>query len=326
MKRPILPLGIGFGIGILSAYYMSFKSSFLSLLLIIILIYSYRKVLKNKNIFVHVVVLMVVLGALNVNSNYNIDLYNFANKEASFSGMIDSIEKNENGYKYRFILKSVNDTITSEKLMLSFYENVNLELGQKIELNGEIKIPSENTNPFLFNYRRYLLGKNIEFQLIGNSKTIKIIDNKIDLKYILQRSFYKRVDNQFSNLKAENADTIKGLILGASNNQDRDEYQKYKELGIAHILAISGLHIGIIAGFFIYILSIIGIKRRYNFLISLLILWVYGFLIGFPPSTLRALIMFTTIIMSKLWNKPYDFLNILALSFIISLTINPLDI
>ena len=323
MKRPILPLGIGFGIGILAAYYMNIRSVFLFISLIIILIYSYSKAVNNKSIFVYLLLLMIVLGALNVNSSYNKNLYDFVNKEAKFNGVIDSVEKNENSYKYGFILKSANDTIIDEKVLLCFYENTNLELGRNIELNGKIIIPSENTNPLLFNYRRYLLGKNIEFQLIGKPKTIKTLDSNISLKYKLQRTFYKRVQTQFSNLKAQNANTIKGLILGASNNTDRVEYDKYKELGIAHILAISGLHIGIIAGFFIYILSIIGLKRKYNFFITLFILWVYGFLIAFPPSTLRALIMFTIIMVSKLSNKPYDFFNILAFSFIISLSINP---
>ncbi|MDY0234649.1 MAG: DNA internalization-related competence protein ComEC/Rec2 [Gudongella sp.] len=323
MKRPIMPLSIGFGIGILAAYYVDIQSMFLSTLLTLILIYSYREAVNNKGIFVYVVLLMVVLGALNVNSNYNKSLYDFVNKEASFSGVVDSIEKNENGTRYRFALKLVDATIVDEKVLLSFYENTDFQLGQSIRLKGELKIPSENTNPLLFNYRRYLLGKNIEFQLIGNVKTIERLDYSVSLKYELQRYFYNRVETQFSGLKTQNANTIKGLILGANNNQDKGEYDKYKELGIAHILAISGLHIGIIAGFFIFIFSIIGFKRKYNFFLTLLILWIYGFLIGFPPSTLRALIMFTTIIASKLWNKPYDFLNILAFSFIISLTINP---
>lgn len=323
MKRPILPLGIGFGIGILAAYYLDISSVFLFIILTIILLYSYIKVVDNEGIFVCMVFLMIILGALNVNSTYNKNLYDFVNKEAEFSGIVDSVEKNENSYKYGFILKSANDTILNEKVILSFYENINLEIGHRIDLRGQIKVPSENTNPLLFNYRRYLLGKNIEFQLVGNPKTIKTLDKEISLKYQLQRSFYKRVQTQFSNLKAQNANTIKGLILGASNNSDGGEYDKYKELGIAHILAISGLHIGIIAGFFIYILSIIGFKRKYNFFITLFVLWLYGLLIGFPPSTLRALIMFTIIIISKLSNKPYDFLNILAFSFIISLIINP---
>lgn len=323
MKRPILPLGIGFAIGILAAYYIDIKGIFLSILLTIILIYSYRKAVYNKDIYLCFILLMAVLGALSVNANYNKNLYEFANRQATFSGIIDSVEKNEDATKYELILKSVNGNFVKEKILLNFYEDMDLELGQSIDFRGEIKIPSENTNPLLFNYRRYLLGKNIEFQIIGNPKTIKILDNKIGLKYELQKSFYNRVQSQFSDLKAQNAQTIKGLILGSSNNSDKGEYAKYKDLGIAHILAISGLHIGILAGFFIYLFSIIGFKRKHNFFITLFILWAYGFSIGLPPSTFRALIMFTTIIISKQLNKPYDFINILAFSFIVSLIINP---
>lgn len=323
MKRPALPLGIGFGIGIILAYYMSFNSRILSVLLILLLIYCCKIARKNQGVFLYVVILIVVLGALNVTWKYNKDLYDHIGKEALFSGVINSVEKSDNSSKYEFLLKSVNGNLTNEKVLLSIYNNPSLELGQAIEIKGELKIPNENTNPLLFNYRKYLLGNNIEFQLTGNLKTLRIQEEKISFKYRLQESFYQRVDTQFSSLKPQNANTIKGLMLGSRMNEDNGEYDKYKELGIAHILAISGLHIGIIAGFCIYILSIVGFKRKYNFLITLSILWVYGFLIGFPPSTLRALIMFTTILVSKLWNKPYDFLNILAFSFIISLAINP---
>lgn len=323
MKRPLLPLSIGFGVGILGAYYFDVKSIYLSIILAMFLIHLYRETIKNKDIFIYVTFLMVIIGALNVNSNYNRSLYDFVNKEAKYIGVINSVDNKENTSSYSLILEQVNKIPVNEKVFLSFYDDTDLELGEKISLSGEIKIPSENTNPLLFNYRRYLLSNNIEFQLIGKSKTIKIENKQAKFNYVLQKSFSARVDNHFSKLKIQNANIIKGLILGASNNQDKGEYDKYKELGIAHILAISGLHIGIIAGFCITILSILGIKRKYNYFVTLFILWVYGFLIGFPPSTLRALIMFTIIIISKLRNKPFDFLNILALSFTISLAINP---
>lgn len=321
MRRPLLPLGIGFAIGIYLAYYLNINSFFLCIILTLILALSLLR--KKGDFFYTLIILFVIVGSLNVNSKYDRILYNYIDEEVAFMGVIDSIENSESGSKYILKLKSIGNKNINDKVLLTIYDDYKLDLGQYIKLKGQVKVPPENTNPYLFNYRAYLLGRGIEYQLITNPRSIEILDKEISLDYTIKKEFYKRVNRQFASLKPQNKEIITSLLLGSSNKDDLGDYDKYKDLGIAHILAISGLHIGIIASFLIYILSLIGVKRRYNYFVSLMILWTYGFLLAYPPSTLRALIMFTCIILSKVLNKPYDFLNVLAFSFIISLSINP---
>ena len=94
-------------------------------------------------------------------------------------------------------------------------------------------------------------------------------------------------------------------------------------MGLAHILAVSGLHIGIISAFIYFFLSNLGIRRKLNTVITLATIWFYAFLIGFPPSILRANIMFTILYYSQLIHEPYDSINSISFAIFILLLINP---
>ena len=116
---------------------------------------------------------------------------------------------------------------------------------------------------------------------------------------------------------------IKSIILGKSIYLDEQDISLYRDMGLAHILAVSGLHIGVLSGFFIFIFSRIGIKRIKNVIFTLIILWVYGYLIGFPTSILRSNIMFSLLFYSQIIHEPYDSINTLSFAMFILLIINP---
>jgi competence protein ComEC len=94
------------------------------------------------------------------------------------------------------------------------------------------------------------------------------------------------------------------IILGNSNLLEEEELVLYRNLGLAHILAVSGLHIGIISGFLIFIFSRLGIKRKFNYIITLSIIWLYATLIGYSPSTLRACLMISILFLANLSHEP----------------------
>jgi competence protein ComEC len=105
---------------------------------------------------------------------------------------------------------------------------------------------------------------------------------------------------------------MKGMVLGNSSYLDEEDLNLYRNLGISHLLAVSGLHIGIIAGSLIWVLSRLGVKRWLNIIFSVAILFVYGYSIGFPPSASRGIALFSMLYLSKLINRPVDRFNLLA--------------
>lgn len=159
---------------------------------------------------------------------------------------------------------------------------------------------------------------------IRDYSILEINKKNKDLKYRIRGKFKKDVEELFDHgLNEDNSSLMKSIVLGEYRYMEDEDIAKYRELGLAHILAVSGLHIGIIVTFLVFILSNLGIKRRKVYLLTFSIIWFYGFLIGFPPSLLRANIMMTILFLGKSLAEPYDSLNSLFLSMFILLIINP---
>jgi competence protein ComEC len=86
----------------------------------------------------------------------------------------------------------------------------------------------------------------------------------------LKDSFNKDVRDLFNRyLSEENSKLISSIILGKSSYLEDEDLEKYRDLGLAHILAVSGLHIGIISGFIMFVISRLGINRKINVIITL---------------------------------------------------------
>lgn len=115
------------------------------------------------------------------------------------------------------------------------------------------------------------------------------------------------------------------ILLGDKDYSDEDVRKSFSEAGIAHILALSGMHTAIIAGIFLWLLfplNFIG-KYKWRLAISLLFLWIYTFISGLSPSTLRAALMLTFIFAGVILERKSSSLNALAAALIIILLSSP---
>lgn len=99
---------------------------------------------------------------------------------------------------------------------------------------------------------------------------------------------------------------MKSIILGEYSYLEEEDINAFRDLGLAHILAVSGLHIGVIAGTLFYILSSLGIDKKINTILTIGILWTYAYIIGNPSSVVRANTMFSLLLLSKICHEPYD--------------------
>lgn len=332
MKRPFSFIIIPLVMGIIFSYYFHINI-FLIFLSAILLIGIYIvNILRDKSPLPLLFTLFLTLGALlTTYSLNNSKLSNVVGKDLIISGTVDEIiEKGTEQGKYIIKLDTIEDeqsrTMINEKVLLKVIGTEDLNLGSGLKLRGGFSIPSENTNPNLFNYRLNLLTNKIHATITVRDYAIIEVNNEgIPLKYRLKESFTSRVEKIFDeNLNEKNSSLMKSIILGEYSYLDDENISRYRDLGLAHILAVSGLHIGIIAGFIVFSLANIGVKRRYNILIALCIIWFYGFLIGFPPSLLRANIMFSILFVSQLLAEPYDTINTLSFAAFVILIMNPL--
>lgn len=284
-----------------------------------------------KRPFIFILIFLVLSILLTIYTINNSFLSTVMDKELVIGGTVDEVLKEDKDLgkyilKVNFIEDSIHHTEIHEKTVLKIIGTKNIKIGDRIIFRGKFKIPQRNTNPGLFNYRLNLLSNKIyttvtikDYAIIGISSEGKSI------KYRIKNSFRENIESLFDdNLNRDNSDLMKSIILGDYSYLAEESVLKYRDLGLAHILAVSGLHIGIIAGFLIYLLSHLGVKRKINIFITLGTIWLYGYLIGFPPSLLRANIMLSILLYAQISKEPYDSIDSLFFAAVVLLIINPM--
>lgn len=332
MKRPFVFMSIPLIIGIIVSYYLNINTFPIILLLIFSIGIFALNLIKEKSNFLILffVFLLLGIGITNLNLNNSI-LDKRVNKNIILKGKVQEVLWQNNGEgKYIIKINSIIDEKSilrvKEKTVLKVFGQRHIELGDEITFKGQLKIPLENTNPKLFNYRLSLLTNKIYTSITIKDYSIMAINssNK-SFKDKIKINFYNRIENIFdSNLKEVNSSLMKSIILGEYSYLDDENISKYRDLGLAHILAVSGLHIGIITGFLIFLLAHLGINRKVNIAITLSIIWIYGYILGFPPSLLRANIIFSIVFYAQLSAEAYDSINNIFLAMFILLIINPM--
>ncbi len=324
MRRPALIPALLIAVGILTAYYFKISSWSVLFLSSISALFWMISLIKGKTIKrIHLLIIFLV-SILYSNIYFDSNISDYASQKNNITGIIDKSYEREDYRSYDIIINNIDGKVIEEKVRTSLYNTDPLIPGMTVGLRGELVEPMPNTNPRLFDYRQYLLTKNIKYLLKAEESSVEIIPSNQALGYKLQNSFRQRIDMVYSSgLSVENAGFMKALITGEKDSIQKEEYEIYKDMGIAHILAISGLHIGILSGFLLFIMSMAGLKRNFSIPITILFIWMFSYLVGFPESALRASIMITLLMGSKLIHRPYDPVNTLAVSFIASLMINP---
>ena len=131
-----------------------------------------------------------------------------------------------------------------------------------------------------------------------------------------------------ANFGKEELSIIQALLLGQRDDISQETYNNYKKAGAVHILAVSGLHIGIILlilQFLLRPLELLPKGKTIKLMVIVFLLWCFALLAGFSASVVRAVSMFSFVAYALYLNRPSNTFNILALSmFSILLLINPM--
>ena len=117
-----------------------------------------------------------------------------------------------------------------------------------------------------------------------------------------------------------------GIALGIKDNIPRETMEAVKNGGVAHVLAVSGLHMGIIYAAFNFLFSKFRFSNIFSFIIGSLTFVFYSIMAGLSPSVIRAAIMIMVFMLAKIVGRENDSLNTLCLSSTILLLLNPLTL
>ena len=221
-------------------------------------------------------------------------------------------------------------SVSVKRIFVNTEKIPNVKIGNIIKVMGKLRLFEEAANKGNFDSRKYYLSLGFYGKI--EAGTIEVINSDYSGirqgLYELRMEIIERLEKLCSDNKGifsiiNNKNGIIGaIILGDKTDLDSDIKELYSVSGIAHILAISGLHISFI-GMAIYRL----LRRRFRFLfsaaVSIPVVLCFGKMSGFGISTMRAIIMFILKIIGEVLGRKYDAITAISLAGLVLLVQNP---
>jgi competence protein ComEC len=184
-------------------------------------------------------------------------------------------------------------------------------------------------NPGEFDFRRFLSYRNISHQQFARPEQIRRVEHA-DARNILYYAQRARARasiqiRKFVSGEREQAITM-ALVLGVVEGLDNDLQNAYAASGAMHVLSVSGLHVGVIYAIILFLLKPISSVSWSRWLVaslSLTCLWIYAFVTGLSPSVLRAVMMFSFVVIAQPVGRNTNIYNTLAASAFLLLVFDP---
>ncbi|MEG0854889.1 MAG: ComEC/Rec2 family competence protein [Terrisporobacter sp.] len=203
--------------------------------------------------------------------------------------------------------KEKYDQYRIEKYLVNDYSRkLDIKIGKIVKINGSIK-SLDKMNYDDFNYGRYI--KSIGYKGVVFTKGYKLLGENKFYAYLGQLKSY--LVDTFRYLYKSNSDFINSLILGQKENLNKEEKEMFSRTGTSHVIAISGLHTGILCTMIAIIIR--GINRIYKLVILTIIMILYSILVGFSPSVIRSIVFVVIMYLAIFFERKRDGISSLSL-------------
>ncbi|MDX2195888.1 MAG: ComEC/Rec2 family competence protein [Cytophagales bacterium] len=264
------------------------------------------------------------------------DFVNDTNNISAYTGIIDSeVEERTNTYRFILHIENIKQNkvwIKSNAYALIYIKKPaihNLQYGKKLLILGSFEPISAAKNPLEFDIKQYYARRQVHFRHFVALHNVEITGEKIN-SYILYYSMIVRdkVNMIFAKYIPDEREknVACALVLGIKNTIDSEILSAYSATGTMHVLAVSGMHVGIIFQVLNMLFSFLGKIKNGTFLrniIVLFLLWVYAFVTGMCPSVLRAVVMLSFVIGGKFLKQRSSMHSTLSLSAFAILCFSP---
>ena len=264
------------------------------------------KIILNSNTFFIILfsltIFVVIYKTNNVRSKYN-------ENNTTIIGVVTNIKRDEE--KITLTIKA------KENIVAYYYDQIDLNIGDKIKVVGTLNKLSSNTNFNLFNYKKYMLSKNTYYSI--NINNIILIEKNRNIFYKIKNYLINTIS------KIQKSEYLYTFILGDNSYISDDVLESYRTNGISHLFSVSGMHITLLSTIILYLLNKIK-KRNINYLFVIIFLIFYMFLTNFTPSVIRATFLFIFLTINKHFNLNLNTLKILLIILCFNLIINPYNI
>jgi competence protein ComEC len=340
-RRPFLFLAISMMAGIITAYILiliklTFILKLFIMLLIIVIIIIFIKIIfyTNTSIIKKIIILALPLFLLTGLVRYLHVEYTFSSSYVKHYSKAMHNHVNVKGY----LLKDLGDIsgdyfyLKAEKINNKKADDIKIQIPKRdfiylkhnslISCDLILSEPPVKLNPGGFSYKNYLKKKHIYFQS-WEIKNIKLIRQKFSAKSYLIKikiKIIEVIDRLFSKRLKK---FLNAILLGEKAGLDYETELLLREAGASHLLALSGLHAGIIILSLKLICSRVIVNRKISLILISLTSLFYVIFVGASVSIIRASFLTLIFLWSKAFYRDGDFINILSLTLIINLLINP---
>jgi len=312
----------------------------LLLILTIILIVSFKKQKRNTFPLFGVVSLLTTcaVGIFSTSLSNDTNLTNhYSNQLSNANGVwhlkITQVLK-PTSYSNRYFVDATlfENNPVKGKLLLTFTSDTahtTFAIDDELLVLGKLGNINPPLNPNQFDYKSYLKKKGILHQIKSDYSQIHLKSGGTKTLKGIASNFRAHIISKLEkeNFGSDELGIIQALLLGQRNDISATIYDNYKKAGAVHILAVSGLHIGILLlllQFILKPLERLPKGKTIKLIVIVLLLWSFAFVAGLSPSVVRAVTMFSFIAYAFYLNRPANMFNIIALSMFFILLVKPL--
>ena len=257
----------------------------------------------------------------------------YQGKIEGYIGTVDGLDQQKpNTFANRILVSAVRKDsryVTAIGEVIIYHKlSENLLPGEVVWIQGTPAVIPPPKNPNEFNYHRFLANQQIyhshfvdtNVERLGKQNHSPVKNWILQLRASVQDQMDKYIPRPHSNQIA------KALLLGQNKYLDKEVSEAYITAGTMHVLAVSGLHVGIVYGFFFLFVKPYQLpahKRALYLFFLIFIIWMYALITGMSPSVLRAATMFTLMGLAQMKSRSPSIYNSLALSALILMVFDP---
>lgn len=333
MKRPLVVFAFSYMLSVFIASFIGDSISvILSVLIIIFLgilisLFNYRK---KKIILIFIAASIGLFSYFLYNNVFYYPALYFDGKSGEFQGIVEDIKhRKENTPYYRIKLENITESGKTHKIGGS----VNLYLKDKTELDigdqikGFANFKNYDKDKYLIEDYNRTKGIYITGYVIDN-KTIEIISkNNRKSRLFFYKIKEKIIENIYKNIENEKyAGLIVGMILGEKDYIDISIEKMFKNSGLFHIFAVSGMHLTVLSGILMIFLRFLKLGRRISSLILICFIICYAFIAGLPMSLIRSGIALILLNIGSLIGKDQDVLTSISFAGLVVVFFNPYSV
>ena len=334
VNAPLLVLSVAFAAGILCSQWIEKPQTALILSGFIFLVAILSVTCKNDKLR-NIAILSAFIGAGAVRAFvFNVprqDDWTKFERISKLKGEIVKIGQTNEGLKWADVkvlslLAGGKKHVASGKIRIYIRGWSEIHCNDLIIISGTPrKLPRENElNFFTSSFVKTLTKNKIRGTMWIKGDALKVVGvSEFPICRVFERirTFLRRGIK--STLPENEAALLAGIFLGDKSELPADIRSMFSNTGVIHIMAVSGLHVGIVAGMLWFLLKRLKLRNSLRALMTIAMLFMYCFLVGFKPSVVRATVMSAFILSSHIFKRRPNSFNALGAAALLILAINP---